>query len=193
MITTTYSNSKSSSYTKCTVYIAMCVALLSVSSNILIPLPFNPVPINLASMTVLLIGCLLGPVLGSICIIVYIFMGMVGIPVYSGMGAGLGHLMGPTGGFLFGYIPAAFISGWTNYLKFDQNKTKSTTVAILLLSNILATCILYTVGALFFMKVTNTSLSTSISTTVIPFILGDSIKIILASILVIRLKKLRVF
>ena len=84
-------------------------ALTAICSYITIPLGFTPVPINLATLAVFLAGGLLGKKYGTASIAVYVMMGAVGIPVFAGFQGGVGVLAGPTGGFIAGYIAAAFL------------------------------------------------------------------------------------
>lgn len=86
-------------------------AMVALCSWITIPLPFTQVPINLAILGVLLAGGLLGSKYGALSISIYILLGAVGLPVFAGFGAGLGVLVGPTGGYIVGYLLCAAISG----------------------------------------------------------------------------------
>ena len=90
---------------------ALFAALTAVCSQIMIPLPFTPVPINLALLAVFTCGGVLGAKRGALAILVYILLGAVGVPVFVGLGAGLGILAGPTGGYIVGYIPAVIVFG----------------------------------------------------------------------------------
>ncbi len=85
--------------------------VIALGAQVAIPLPFTPVPVTLQTLAVLLAGCLLGGVRGSLAVIAYLGEGFAGLPVFSGGTAGVGHLLGPTGGYLVGFIPAAYIAG----------------------------------------------------------------------------------
>src|SRR2546428_3095822 len=80
-------------------------------ARISVPLPFTPVPGTLQTLAVLLAGALLGARAGAASQAVYLFMGVAGLPVFALPGAGPGYLLGPTGGYLFGFIAAAFVVG----------------------------------------------------------------------------------
>lgn len=100
-------------YTK-TTYMALCglfAALMAICSFISIPLGFTPVPVNLATLGVFLAGGLLGKKYGTLSLTVYVVLGAVGVPVFAGFRGGLSVLVGPTGGYIFGYIAAAFLIG----------------------------------------------------------------------------------
>lgn len=74
-------------------------------------LPVGPVPLSLATLAVYLSAYLLGWKWGTVSVLVYLLVGAAGVPVFSGFGGGLGRLLGPTGGYLAGYLPLALLSG----------------------------------------------------------------------------------
>ena len=91
------------------VWTALLAALIGVGAFIHFPL--GPVPISLQTFFIILSGFILGPTQGSLCVGLYLAAGVIGLPVFAGGKAGLGHLMGPTGGFLLGFVLAAMIAG----------------------------------------------------------------------------------
>jgi len=84
---------------------------IALSAQIAIPVPFSPVPITLQTFAVLLVGAFLGSRLGVLSIFAYLLEGSLGLPVFAQAHTGIVHLVGPTGGYLLGFIPAAFITG----------------------------------------------------------------------------------
>ena len=97
-----------------TANLALCglfAAITAVCSYVSIPLGFTPVPVNLATLAVFLAGGILGSRYGTISLAVYTLLGAAGIPVFSEFRGGLGVLAGPTGGYIIGYIAAAFLTG----------------------------------------------------------------------------------
>ncbi len=86
--------------------------LLALSAYISIPLPFTPVPVTMQPLAVLLVGGFLGRKMGTLAVITYLAEGAMGLPVFSSGAAGMLCFFGPTGGYLLGFIPAAFIVGW---------------------------------------------------------------------------------
>jgi biotin transport system substrate-specific component len=86
--------------------------LIAVTAQISIPLPFTPVPVTLQTFAVVLTGALLGSRRGAAAVVAYLAEGLAGLPVFSLGGAGLGHLLGPTGGYLVGFVAAAWITGF---------------------------------------------------------------------------------
>lgn len=165
---------------------ALFAALTAVCTFINIPLPFTPIPINLATLSVFMAGGLLGPKYGSISQIVYIFIGAIGIPVFSNYQGGLGVLAGPTGGYLVGYVLAALVVG----LILNGSKIGSTQTIIRTVFACIAGMVTYfTLGTIWFMILTNTGLWASLVACVFPFLIGDAVKITAATILILRLKK----
>ena len=84
---------------------------ITLSAQIAIPVPFSPVPITLQTFAVILTGAFLGSRLGSLAVLAYLLEGAVGLPVFAQAHFGLIHLVGPTGGYLLGFIPAAYVTG----------------------------------------------------------------------------------
>lgn len=84
--------------------------LLAISAKVQVP--FYPVPMTLQTLAVLVIGAAFGWRLGAIAVAAYLFEGALGLPVFAGKTAGLGYMMGPTGGYLVGFLVAAAIIGF---------------------------------------------------------------------------------
>jgi biotin transport system substrate-specific component len=91
--------------------VAVFALALVASAYVRVPLPFTPVPLTLQDAVVLLAGAVLGLRGGVAATVVYLCAGAAGLPVYSGGGAGLAHLAGPTGGYLLGFVAAAAMVG----------------------------------------------------------------------------------
>ena len=98
--------------TKELVEIALFSAVLCVIAPFTIPVPVSPVPLSISTFVIYLAAVLLGAKQSALCVLVYLLLGMVGLPVFSGFSGGIGVLLGPTGGYLMGYIPCALIVGW---------------------------------------------------------------------------------
>jgi biotin transport system substrate-specific component len=94
-------------------------ALLALSAKIKLPLPY--VPMTLQTLVVLLIGAAYGWRLGVITVIAYLAEGAAGLPVFAGPNGGLAPLVGPTAGYLFGFVAAAFITGWLSERGWDRS------------------------------------------------------------------------
>lgn len=184
-----------------TTYMALCglfAALMAICSMISIPLGFTPVPVNLATLGVFLAGGLLGKKYGTISLAVYVLIGAVGVPVFAGFRGGLSVLAGPTGGYIIGYIAAAFLVGLLTELFLGRKsaavqKAGSPRVKELLLCAAamvvgLAAC--YLLGTAWFMISTHTGLWPALVSCVFPFLPGDALKIIAGSLLVQKLRHL---
>ena len=90
--------------------LAIANLLLIACAQIRIPLPFTPVPITGQTFGVLLTGALLGSRYGTLVVIAYVVQGLTGLPVFAGLKGGIAVSFGPTGGYILGFIPAAFVS-----------------------------------------------------------------------------------
>ena len=156
---------------------ALFAALTAVCSWISIPI--GPVPINLALLPVLLCGALLGPVSGCLSIGCYLLLGLAGVPVFASFRGGAGALLGPTGGYLIGYLLCVAISG--------LGRGKNVWQMLLFMVLGIAAC--YALGTAWFVHLTGKTLAVSLSACVIPFLPGDAAKTALALLLARRLKK----
>jgi biotin transport system substrate-specific component len=85
--------------------------LIALGAQVAIPLPFTPVPVTLQTLAVLMAGCLLGSSRGALAVLAYLAEGFAGLPVFSAGRSGVAHLFGPTGGYLLGFVAAAFVAG----------------------------------------------------------------------------------
>ena len=109
----------SSAVLRSVVLIALGTALLTLSAKVNLPLPY--VPMTLQTLVVLVIGAAYGWRLGSATIIAYLAEGAMGLPVFAGPAAGLVPLLGPTAGYLFGFVAAAFVTGWLSERGWDRS------------------------------------------------------------------------
>lgn len=100
---------KQSSYVKKMVYAALFAALTGVGGWIALPLPY--VSVTFQTLFTIISGAVLGPYFGALSMIVYILLGIVGLPVFSRGQSGLGVLFGPTGGYLIGFVLSAIVIG----------------------------------------------------------------------------------
>jgi biotin transport system substrate-specific component len=148
----------------------------------LVFLPIYPVPITLQTLFTYLSGAMLGPWLGALSQVIYILMGGIGLPVFAGGKAGFGTLIGPTGGYLLGFVVASFTIGKTCDLY------KQPTAARIAGSFLLGTAIIYTLGVLQLSQWMTGDLQSTILVGVLPFILGDTIKIAIAVAVATRLR-----
>ena len=140
-----------------------------------IVIPIGPVPITGQTFVVLLTGALLGSRLGAIAMIVYLIEGASGLPFFSRGSGGLAHMLGPTGGYLVAFPAAAFITG--AFAEHDWDRRFFTAVAAMAIGSV----VIMLSGWTWFSLVTSTPLPAAFKLTVLPFLPGDIIKILLAA------------
>ncbi|HYP01691.1 MAG TPA: biotin transporter BioY [Pyrinomonadaceae bacterium] len=157
--------------------VALVVAfslLVALSAQVVVPLPFTPVPITLQTFAVLLTGALLGSRLGAAALLLYIFEGAMGLPFFRGANGGwLYLLVSPTAGYLLAYPLAAFLTGWLAERGWDKRfLTAAAAIAlgsiVILFGGWLGLLRFYGAGQAFALGVA-------------PFIVGDIVKIVLAA------------
>jgi len=148
-------------------------AFICVGAFIAFPLPGIPLPIVLQNMFVMLAAVILGPVWGTAAVAVYLALGMIGLPVFSGGTGGLARFWGPSGGFLLGYLPACLAMGFISRLgKYSWWK-----VLIALLAG---SVIHYSVGVPVLAAVVKVGLGKALVLGCLPFLPGDALKIAVA-------------
>lgn len=152
------------SKTKQLVKAAMMAAITAVLAQIV--LPVGPIPFNLAVLGAYFAGMVLSPAWAAFSMLAYMFMGVIGIPVFAGFHGGAGVLFGNTGGYIFGYIALAVLTSLGRHGK--------TAVSILLMAAGLVVC--YAFGTAWYMILTGSSLAASLTLCVVPFILPDVAK-----------------
>lgn len=163
--------------------IALLVAVLSVSSYFIIPLPFTPIVLSMHTVMVNLIGLMLKPKYAAYTILIYLFMGLIGMPVFSGGSAGPGKLFGPTGGFYFGFLFSAIV---ISLCKGKKNKF----VRYALVTSGMGMPIQHFFAILFMSIYNGGNLQAAALSVSIPFILGDVLKCMLASMLGVAINKI---
>jgi biotin transport system substrate-specific component len=160
---------------------ALFVAFTAVCEQILIPI--QPVPIVLGTIPIFMAGVVLGPKYGTISMLVYILLGAVGVPVFAMARGGLAILAGPTGGFILAWpFTAACIGGLTRHFGYS---TKA-----IILSMLSGNILCYIFGVVWFLFLTQTHVWTALTACVFPFLLGDALKIIAATFLSKRCRRL---
>lgn len=151
---------------------ALMTALLCVAAPFTIPT--GVIPISLATFVIYLAAAILGAKKGSLCVLLYILLGAIGLPVFSGFSGGLGKLAGPTGGYIVGYIFCALIVGLAADL-FGKR------IWVYPIAMVLGTAVLYAFGTVWFMIQSGNGLAASLALCVVPFLLGDAVKIVVAT------------
>ncbi|MEI3607155.1 biotin transporter BioY [Pseudogracilibacillus sp. SE30717A] len=151
---------------------ALFAAIIGVLAQVTIPLPL--VPITGQTLAIGLAATILGSRYGSLSSVLYLIIGAIGIPVFSQMSAGLGVIFGPTGGFIIGFIPTAYIIGI--YLE----KTKFTVINAFI-ANIIGMFITLIIGTVWLKFIANLTWPAAFMAGFIPFIVGGLIKAFLAA------------
>lgn len=152
---------------------AVMAALLCIAGPMTVAI--GPIPLSLASFAVYLAGAVLGWKKGTLAVLIYLLIGMVGVPVFSGFSGGLQKLAGVTGGYLVGYLFCALMTG----LGAGEGRPRWA----LPLCMVLGTVTLYAFGTVWFMIQTHNGLLASLGMCVIPFLPGDGLKIVAACLL----------
>ena len=146
---------------------SLMAALTAVGAYIHIPI--GPVPIVLSTLFVILSGLLLGSRWGLASMGLYLLVGAIGMPVFAGGKGGFAHFFGPTGGYLFGYVVAAWITGFIS--------ERSRGLLILdILAVIIGSLVIYALGVPWLKMITQMSWPKTFMVGVIPFLIGDAIK-----------------
>lgn len=150
---------------------AIMAAVTCVLGPLSVPIPISPVPLSLTNLVVYLSVCLLGWKLGTISYLVYLAIGLVGLPVFSGFSSGFGKLLGPTGGYLIGMIFMAIIAG----LAFEKLNNRF----LISLFMIIGSAVNYLFGTSWLCFQAHMTFIQGLWAGVIPYIPGDLAKIIL--------------
>lgn len=164
-------------------------ALVAVCAHIALPLYFTPVPLTLGPFAVLLLGLLLSPRLAAATLGAYLVEGAIGLPVFApGSDAGLAHLLGPTGGYLFSYPAAAALISFL-YRRADRRIGRGFSAGLLSAAagNVLILCC----GAGWLAVWSHANLQLLLTEAVIPFLPGDALKVAAAAGVAAGLVRLR--
>lgn len=167
--------------TKCIALIGLMAAVTCILGPLSIPLPISPVPISLTNFAIYLAIYVLGTRRGTLSYLIYLLIGFVGVPVFAAFTAGPQKLLGPTGGYLIGFIPMALICGifidkWhQRYLHF--------------IGMVLGTAVCYLFGTVWLAWQAGMSFQAALAAGVIPFIPGDLVKIIICLLIGPEIRK----
>ena len=161
---------------------AVMAALICIAGPLTIAA--GPVPLSLATFAVMLAGTVLGKKWGTAAAGLYLLIGIIGIPVFSGFSGGFQKLAGVTGGYLAGYLPCAFFTG-LGAERAEREGRKWILPAMM----VLGTAVLYTVGTAWFMIQTGNGLGAALGLCVLPFLPGDAAKIAAVTVIAPAVKK----
>ncbi|MBS3920301.1 MAG: biotin transporter BioY [Deltaproteobacteria bacterium] len=153
---------------------SLMASLMAVGAYIHIPV--GPIPIVLTNLFVLLAGLLLGSRWGLASAGIYLLVGAIGMPVFYGGKGGLAHILGPTGGYLFGFVLSAWITG------FISERARHSLIGGIV-AVIIGSLIIYGLGVPWLKMFTKMSWSKALMVGMIPFFIGDAMKAAVAIIL----------
>lgn len=158
-----------------TIYQLCMAAFMAAVMCILAPMsiPIGDIPVSLATFVVCLSAYLLGPKLGTLSCVVYLLLGLAGLPVFSGYSAGVAKLTGPTGGYLIGYLFLAFISG--TFIRKSSYAAGWSAAGM-----IIGSAVMYLLGTAWYVVLMKCSAAAALAVCVQPFLIFDLLKIALA-------------
>ena len=160
---------------------AVMAALICIAGPL--SLAVGPIPLSLATFAVYMAGAVLGAKRGTVATGLYLLIGLIGVPVFSGFGGGFQKLAGVTGGYLVGYLPCAFLTG----IGAENRSGRGRWFLPAMMTA--GTLVLYLLGTFWFMLQTGNTLSGALSLCVIPFLPGDAVKIIAATLLTVPVRR----
>lgn len=158
-------------------------AVTAVAAQIAVPLPFSPVPFTFQVLAVVLSGLLLGPYQGALSQAVYVLIGAAGAPVFAGFTGGLGHIAGPTGGYLVSYPIAAALAGLAALTVREATRRRALWMGFL--CGCAALAVIYALGAIWLSVVAGLPLPAAVAQGVAPFVGFDLVKVALATLVAV--------
>ncbi len=161
---------------------AVLIALIAAGSYIAIPIPASPVPVVLQNMFVVLTGMLLPPLIATGTVAVWLILGIVGLPVFSGGSGGIGHLAGPTGGFLVAYLVAPAVTSFLLRTVPGRGREPFTLPQrrrIIVVPAIMAGFVVVYLGGIPWLRyILDVSWAQAVAVGLIPFLPGDVLKML---------------
>ncbi|HKH84662.1 MAG TPA: biotin transporter BioY [Gemmatimonadales bacterium] len=166
------------------VAIGIGALLIALSAQAAVPVPFSPVPMTLQPLAVLVVGGLIGPGAGLGALVLYLALGIMGLPVFAGGGSGIVRLLGPTGGYLLSFPIAAWIAGFVVSPVLVAGAAKSQAVLRVLLGCALAMVFIH-IGGVAQLALLGGDPALALRLGFIPFLTGDLLKVGLAALLIL--------
>ena len=163
---------------------ALGVALITVCAWVTIPV--FTIPFTLQTFAVAFVGALLGWKKGTAAVAVYVLMGLVGVPVFSGFKSGVVALAGPTGGYIVGFVFLALFPALANLLPITKTAKRC---AISYLFMVIGLAVCYAFGTGWFVVMYKCSVGYALMLCVVPYLAADFVKLALAALLAVRLQK----
>lgn len=163
----------------------VCVALLAASAYISFPLPFTPAMVTALTIMVYFVAFVMTPKEAGLTLLIYLLLGIVGVPVFVGGTSGIAKIIGPTGGFNIGFLVAAMVMSAVRGKSHDFKKLIMTGIFV-------GMPIIYIGGCISMYAVNRVSVWATLLTAVIPFLFGDVVKVVIAAMMAVRVSKFRV-
>lgn len=159
-----------------------------------ISLPLGVVPITLQSLFVNLAALLLGPRYAALAMTIYLVMGTLGLPVLAGGGSGIGVVVGPSGGFLFGFIAGAFVASSIvdGHRRRADEIARTRLLLVAAIALVVGSAIIFSMGAVWGKLSTGLSWSAILAGWVLPFLPGDILKAAVAAVLAVEIWRRKV-
>ena len=152
--------------------VAGAAAMTGLAAQVAIPLPFTPVPISLQTFTVLLAAAALGPARAGAAMALYLLAGMAGVPWFSEQGSGFGF---PSFGYIIGFVVAAILVG--ALARRGADRTVGRSAALMVVGNL----VIYAIGVPYLAISIGVGLGEAVALGLLPFLVGDGLKILLAA------------
>ncbi|MCM1090110.1 MAG: biotin transporter BioY [Butyrivibrio sp.] len=162
--------------------IGLMTAVICVIAPFSLNIPVSPVPISLGSMAIYFVITVLGMWRGTICVLLYILLGFVGLPVFTNFSGGVGKVLGPTGGYIVGYVFLALIFGF--FVEHWKGR-----LVMHIIGAALGTIVMYFFGTLWLAYLTHMGFVAALWAGVIPYIPGDIVKLAVSMAVGIQLRK----
>lgn len=171
---------------KSLVLAALCAGLTGVLAQVVIPVPFSPVPFTGQMLGVFLTGAILGKSLGVVSVLTYVLLGILGLPVFARGMSGASVLLGPTGGYLVGFVAGVYVLG-TVVERWPRTEKRQ----YLVLTAAMVSCmaVTYLFGLFHLAFVTRLPIEKAFLAGVVPFVPADLVKALLAARLAVPVKK----
>jgi biotin transport system substrate-specific component len=163
---------------------ALITALMAATGWV--SLPLGTVPVTLQTMCVALAALLLPAGWAAASMALYVVLGAVGVPVFAGGEAGLGVVLGPTGGYLIGFIVAA---GIASFVRESTHSAKAPQLLADIMAGIILLAVIYIIGTAWLAYALHLTLAKAVMAGVVPFVLGDAAKVGVAIMLAAAVRK----
>ena len=159
--------------------------VVAVSAQVVVPVPFSPVPITLQPLAVLVVGALLGGAAGLGALLLYVALGIAGLPVFAGGGSGVARLLGPTGGYLLAFPVAAWMTGILTSAVLGHTRLLDAAGVLRVLLACAVGMVVIHVGGVAQLALLGGDPASAFRMGFVPFLTGDLVKVGLAAVLIL--------